>query len=225
LAEGIGSFTTKQLSLHLDHLTVIAPSLAEGVAHVRACLDLDVPFGQRHAYMGTHNHLLQLGGSVYLEIVALDPEGRAPGRPRWFGLDDQASVRQAWEEGRRLRGWVGRTDKIDAVLAGRENIFGRKVALPPDSPIFDFAIPDDGSLPGDGAYPSLIDRRGKARSMATMADLGARLKAVTVESHDPAAILRLYGELAIDTPPMVWPGPGLRYRASIETPAGLRELT
>lgn len=122
---------SREASLQLDHLTVIAPTLAEGVEHVRACLDLDVPFGQRHAYMGTHNHLLQLGSSVYLEIVAPDPDGRAPGRPRWFGLDDRKRVREAWDEGRRLRGWVARTDGIDAILAGRESIFGRKVALPP----------------------------------------------------------------------------------------------
>ena len=75
--------------LTLDHLTVIAPTLTEGVAHVRACLGLDVPFGQRHGYMGTVNHLLQLGGTVYLEIVAVDPAADAPGRRRWFGLDDQ----------------------------------------------------------------------------------------------------------------------------------------
>ena len=74
--------------LRLDHLTVIAPTLAEGVAHVRDCLDIDVPFGQRHGYMGTYNHLLQLGDTTYLEIVALDPEGTPPGRARWFGLDD-----------------------------------------------------------------------------------------------------------------------------------------
>ena len=61
--------------LKLDHLTVIAPTLTEGVSHVQNCLDLDVPFGTRHDYMGTHNHRLQLGNSVYLEIVALDPEG------------------------------------------------------------------------------------------------------------------------------------------------------
>jgi hypothetical protein len=36
--------------LKLDHLTVIAPDLAEGVLHVRNCLGLDVPFGQRHDY-------------------------------------------------------------------------------------------------------------------------------------------------------------------------------
>jgi len=211
--------------LYLDHLTVIAPNLAEGVAHVRACLDLDVPFGQRHEYMGTHNHLLQLGGSVYLEIVAPDPDAPSPGRPRWFGLDDAKSVRAAWDAGRRLRGWVARVDGIDAVLAGREAVFGRKVALPIVDSVFDFAIPDDGALPLDGAAPSIIDRRGKPRVMDTMPDLGARLRGFTLAHPDPATIAALYAELAIDRPPAIMPGPALRYAAQIDTSAGSRELS
>ncbi|WP_312034880.1 VOC family protein [Methylorubrum rhodesianum] len=136
--------------LRLDHLTVIAPTLAEGVDHVRACLDLDVPFGQRHAYMGTHNHLLQLGDLTYLEIIAVDPDAAPPRRARWFGLDDHRRVRRDWDNGRRLRGWVARTDAMDWVLEGREGTFGRKVGLPFDDPAFDFAIPEDGSLPWMG---------------------------------------------------------------------------
>ncbi len=210
--------------LTLDHLTVIAPTLAEGVAHVRACIGIDVPFGQRHAYMGTHNHLLQLGGTVYLEIVALDPAGTPPGRARWFGLDDQNAVKADWDAGRRLRGWVARTDAIDAVLAGREHVFGRKISLPWREPTFDFAIPDDGSLPLDGAAPSLIDRRGKTRTMSTIADLGARLRSFSLLHPDADAIAQLYGELCIDRPPTVVQGDSLRYRAQIDTPAGMREL-
>jgi len=211
--------------LALDHLTVIAPTLAEGVAHVRDCLDLDVPFGQRHAYMGTHNHLLQLGGAVYLEIVAADPAGIHPGRARWFGLDHPARVRADWEAGRRLRGWVARTDRLDDVLEGREAVFGRKVSLPPEAPVFDFAIPDGGSLPLDGAAPSLIDRRGRPRSMATIADLGARLVSFTLDHPDPAAIAALHRDLAAEGAPAVVAGPGIRYEAVIRTPGGLRRLT
>jgi hypothetical protein len=211
--------------LKLDHITVIAPSLAEGVLHVRNCLGLDVPFGQRHAYMGTHNHLLQLGDTVYLEIVALDPEAEAPGRARWFGLDDQDKVRSDWVDGRRLRGWVARSDAIDAVIAGRGDIFGEKVSLPIANPAFDFAIPGDGSLPLDGAAPSIIDRRGKPRSMATIADLGARLISFTLEHPDPAPVAALYRALTVDRAPQIDRGFKLRYRAQIETPAGLRELT
>jgi len=211
--------------LKLDHLTVIAPDLAEGVLHVRNCLGLDVPFGQRHDYMGTHNHLLQLGEAVYLEVVAVDPEAEAPDRPRWFGLDDQKKVRSDWDEGRRLRGWVARTDTIETIIAGHGSIFGEKVPLPAVNSSFDFTIPDDGSLPFDGAAPSVIDRRGKPRSMATIADLGARLRSFTLEHPDPAAVEALYRAMSIDRPPAIGRGPRLRYRAQIETPTGLRELT
>jgi Glyoxalase-like domain len=211
--------------LKLDHITVIAPTLAQGVVHVRACLDLDVPFGQRHAYMGTHNHLLQLGDTVYLEIVALDPGAEGPTHPRWFGLDDQRRVWSDWDEGRRLRGWVARTDGIDAAIAGRENIFGKKVPLPAVNSSFDIAIPKNGSLPLDGAAPSIIDRRGKTRSMATIPDLGARLRSFIIEHPDPGFVATLYRTLTLDRPPEIKQGPRLRYRAQIETPAGLRELT
>ena len=210
--------------LTLDHLTVIAPTLAEGVAHVRECLDFDVPFGQRHGYMGTHNHLLQLGDMVYLEIVALDPDGAHPGCARWFGLDDRKQVRRDWDAGRRLRGWVARTDEIDDVLKGRAAIFGRKVGLPMDAPAFDFAIPDDGSLPWGGAVPSIIDRRGKARSMATIADLGARLRGFSLEHPEAEAIAVLLRELRVERAPVVAHGAELRYRAQIDTPGELREL-
>ena len=211
--------------LKLDHISVIAPSLAEGVSHVRACLDLDVPFGQRHAYMGTYNHLLQLGDTVYLEIVALDPEADGPGHPRWFGLDDQKKVRSDWDEGRRLRSWVARTDAIDAIIAGHRGIFGEKVPLPAINSSFDFAIPDDGSLPLDGAAPYVIDRRGKPRSMATIADLGARLRSFTLEHPDPAAVEALYRAIIVDRPPTIDRGSRLRYRAQIETGTGLKELS
>ncbi len=211
--------------LKLDHLTVIAPTLAEGVLHVRSCLDLDVPFGQRHAYMGTYNHLLQLGGTIYLEIVALDPEAEPPNRPRWFGLDDQAKVRADWEEGRRLRGWVASTDSIDAVIAGRHDIFGDKVPLPSVDPGRYFAIPRDGSLPLDGAAPSIIDRLGTPRDMDTIAELGARLTSFTLEHPDPSSVEALYRALRVERPPTVRHGSKLRYLAQIETPNGFRELT
>ena len=211
--------------LKLDHLTVIAPDLAEGVAHVRRCLDLDIPFGQRHPYMGTHNHLLQLGGPVYLEIVALDPEADPPPHPRWFGLDNRRKIRREWDAGQRLRGWVARTDDMTATLKGREPVFGRKTALPFQAPSFDFALPDDGSLPLDGALPSLIDRRGKPRSMAVIADLGARLRSFSLTHPDPAALLKHLRDLDVDHLPEVTQGTELRYRARIATPTGLKELS
>ncbi|MBK8159020.1 MAG: VOC family protein [Rhodospirillaceae bacterium] len=211
--------------LKLDHLTVIAPTLREGVSHVQECLDIEVPFGTRHDYMGTHNHRLQLGNNVYLEIVARDPDGTEPGRPRWFGLDNQAQIRADWHEGRRLRGWVASTVAIGPLVSRHRAIFGDKVPLPADNPTFDFAIPADGSLPLDGAAPSLIDHRGDPTSMTSIPDLGARLLSLTLRHPDPAAIEALYLALAIDRPPALVRGLRLSYRAQIETRTGLKELT
>ncbi|MES0808437.1 VOC family protein [Roseibium sp. SCPC15] len=211
--------------LNLDHITVIAPSLNEGVSHVRECLDLDIPFGTRHEYMGTHNHRLQLGGRVYLEIVALDPEGVLPGRARWFGLDDQESVRSDWEEGRRLRGWVANTDRIKSIPREHRVHFGEEVPLPFDKPSFAFCIPKDGSLPLDGVLPSLIDHRGDPTSMDEIPDLGAQLRSLALEHPDPVSIAGLYQDLVVDQPLEIAKGPKVRYRAVIETPSGLKELT
>ena len=211
--------------LKLDHLTVIAPSLSEGISHVRDCLDLSVPFGSRHDYMGTHNHRLQLGQSVYLEIVALDPKGTDPGRPRWFGLDNQDQVKADWDEGRRLRGWVANSEDINSVASTHTAVFGDKIALPPVDPTFSFTIPKDGSLPYDGAAPSIIDHQGDSNYIATIPDMGARLSSFTLEHPIPTDIEALFRKLAIDRPPVVVYGPRLRYRALIQTPAGLRELT
>lgn len=224
---GFDNFTTLEFLhlLKLDHITVIAPTLAEGVLHVQRCLGLDVPFGTRHEYMGSHNHRLQLGNSVYLEIVALDPQGIEPDRARWFGLDNQEQVRSDWDAGRRLRGWVANTDAMDAVVSAYGAILGDKVPLPAESPTFDFAIPKDGSLPLGGAVPSIIDHRGDTSYIASIPDLDAHLHSFTLEHPDPTRIAALYRELAIKNSPVIVQGPEVRYRALIETPAGLKELT
>jgi hypothetical protein len=211
--------------LKLDHITVVAPTLLEGVLHVRNCIGIDVPFGTRHDYMGTHNHRLQLGNSIYLEIVALDLEGVAPGRSRWFGLDNQEKVRSDWHEGRRLRGWVANTNAIDAVVSTHSAIFGDKVSLPTVNPTFDFTIPKNGTLALDGVAPSIIDHRGDPTPMTSIPDLGARLHSLTLEHPNPAAIKSLYRELSIANPPLVVQAPKIRYRAIIQTPAGLKALT
>lgn len=209
--------------LNLDHLTIIAPTLSEGVAHVQDCLELEIPFGTRHAYMGTHNHRLQLGDGVYLEIVARDPDGVAPNRARWFGVDDPVQVREDWETGKRLRGWVAATRAIEDLVA-RYPGFGEVVALPFVEPEFSFAIPVDGTLPKSGILPSLIDHRDDPTKMSDIPDLGARLVSFVLQHPDPVMVRTAYAELNIDRPPSVHLGPTLRYQAEIETPEGLRKL-
>ncbi|WMS42877.1 VOC family protein [Acuticoccus sp. MNP-M23] len=209
----------------LDHLIVIAPSLGEGVTHVRKCLDIDVPFESHQADMATHNLRLQLGSSAYLEIVALDPKAAPPGRRRWFGLDNEDNVRADWNKGRRLRSWVARSNRIASALAAHGSVLGAEVRLPAKAPTFAITIPDDGSLPLDGAAPTLVDYRGDPPSMTHIPDLRARLRSFTLEHPDPDTIAALYRDLLIENPPKIIKAEEVRYRALIETPAGLKELT
>ena len=71
----------------LDHIVVAAATLERGEDYVEARLGARPRRGGRHVAMGTHNSLLKLGDRVYLEVIAIDPEGTTPARPGWFGLD------------------------------------------------------------------------------------------------------------------------------------------
>jgi hypothetical protein len=212
--------------LRLDHLTVIAPTLAEGVAHVRACLDLDVPFGQHHRYMGTHNHLLQLGDGVYLEIVALDPEGEAPGRARWFGLDD-AGLRARIGERPRLIHWVARCEDIVSASAACPEPPGEILDLARGDFRWRITVPVDGHLPGDGLIPSLIQWLSPAHPADKLPDCGCGLMKLEGFHPEPKRIRGSLSALGLDKALALFPAeagemPGLA--AYLRTPRGLREI-
>lgn len=207
-----------------DHLVVIAPSLDEGLAHVRASLGIDVPPGGRHPEMGTHNHVVRLDAQTYLEVIAIDPDAPPPAGPRWFGLDDAPALRAAWDRGERLRSYVARTDDLDAYLGVHRDLFGRKARVSRGGMGFWFSLLPDGRLPGDGALPSIIDREGRPLPATRMPDAGLCLVDFVLEHPEPDAMAALYGRLGIAGAPRVVPGERVRLRATIETPSGPRAL-
>jgi hypothetical protein len=61
--------------------------------------------------------------------------------------------------------------------------------------------------------------------VASIPHLGARLSSFILEHPNPIAMEEFYRELDIDRPPVIIQSPKIRYRALIETPNGLKELT
>jgi hypothetical protein len=211
--------------LTLDHLVVVAPDLAEGVAHVRACLGLDMPEGGRHSEMGTRNHLLRLGASTFLEVIAVDPEAAPPPRARWFGLGDAARVRAEWEAGRRLRGFVARTNDIDTLLAAHPDLLGAAATLTRGTLSWRFGLRPDGTWPADGAAPYVMDWGDRPHPAGTMPDFGAHLDDFSLTHPEPEAVAALHADLGLTDPPRIEAGPAPRWTARIATLSGLRTLT
>jgi hypothetical protein len=85
---GHGAISVTVPTAMLDHLVVAANTLDQGSAYVQDRLGVSPAGGGKHVAMGTHNRLLKLGPGQYLEVIAIDPEGRQPDSPRWFNLDD-----------------------------------------------------------------------------------------------------------------------------------------
>lgn len=210
--------------LKLDHLTVVAPSLQQGVAHVRQQLGVEMQPGGQHPEMGTHNCLLRLGDDIFLEVIAIDPEAPPPPRVRWFGLDDAEHVERAWARGDCLNGWVARTDDLARLLDRHGPVLGRSTSVSRGDRRWQFSVTEDGRLAGAGAVPAAIDWGERGSPASQMPDLGCRLEKFIIEHPDPAWLGQVYSDLGIVDPPAIHPGERLRYRAIIATPAGRREL-
>ena len=213
-------------TIALDHLVVAARTLAEGTAYVTHRLGVAPGGGGRHPGMGTHNRVLGLGRSLYLEVIAIDPQAPVPEWPRWFALDDPA-VRQRLAQRPRLAAWVARTDSI-AQLA--DAVYDRPATIRPmqrDALRWQFAFTADGSLPGDGMLPYLIQWETAEHPAANMPPSGCRLSELTATHTDRGVLETLRFIADAETPLTVHAAgpenpPGLR--AWIRTPNGLALL-
>lgn len=209
--------------LELDHITVAANDLAEGVAHVESALGIAPPPGGAHPLMGTHNHLLRLSSSTFLEVIAPNADAPAPGRPRWFALDDP-QTRAALASSPQLLTWVVRTPDISAALATIPQARGPAITVTRGDLAWQISVPSDGSMPFGGAFPTLIQWPEGPHPASRMADLGCALVAFEI-MHPEADTIRAALAGVLDDPRIQFHRTSEpSFRAVIRTPGGDREL-
>ena len=209
----------------LDHIAVIAPDLAGGVAWLRDVLGVEAPRGGAHPQMGTHNHLLSLGDDVYVEVMAVDPEAPRPPHRRWFGLDDREALARHWDAGRRLRGYVVSCTDVQATIGAQADVFGAPMRVSRGDRHWSFAVRADGELPHGGALPCLIDWGERGTPAPDVADFGLRLQNLLVETPDPDAVHAALDAIGMVRKPEIRRGAQVRLSATVATPQGVRMLT
>jgi hypothetical protein len=206
----------------LDHLVVTAPSLQVGVAWVEAALGVALEPGGEHERMGTHNALLKLGDEQYVEVLAVNPDAVGPRRPRWFGLDGREPGSSP-----RLATWVARTDDIETAAGSSPEPLGPIEPMSRGSFDWLITVRSDGSLPGEGVVPSLIEWRSARHPARLLPDRGCQL--LRLEGFHPEAerIASAVEALGLSSAVIVKPLPGGERPylvAHMKTPRGARTI-
>ena len=209
--------------LALDHITVAALSVEEGVRHVEKALGVCVPPGGVHPLMGTRNHLMQLGPGLFLEVIAPDPE-LVPQRPRWFGLDTE-DVRNRLMKSPQLLTWVVRVSNLPAVLDAIDEQHAESVVVTRGNLSWLISVPPDGALPSSGAFPSFIQWPSGPHPAEKMADLGCQLSQLDVSHPDANRISAALKTLHFEDKRVELSTGELALRATISTPRGVRTLS
>lgn len=197
--------------LKLDHLAIVCADLDVGCRWLEAALGVHLQAGGHHARFGTHNRLLGLEDGLYLEVIAPDPTAKIEG-PRWFGLDDAPEIPI-------LGNWICQADELSAF----QNVAGPEVPLERGALKWRITVPEDGSLPFGGAFPTLIKwGAGVVHPAQSLMPTGVRLTGLTVTSPDAEQMSALCGQ--IDSRVMFKTGNQLCINAAFETPNGERVL-
>jgi hypothetical protein len=164
----------------IDHIVITAATLQAGVQAVERALGVPMQAGGEHPHMGTHNYVLKLGDTLFLEVIAVNPAAVAPGRPRWFELDAAAS-----RPAPRLATWVSRTSDIQQAATLATVPVGAVLPLTRGALSWRLTVPEDGSLALQGAAPQLIQWDGDQHPAVHMSNRHCSL--LHLEAFHPSA--------------------------------------
>lgn len=210
----------------VDHLVVAAPSLDEGARWCEAALGIRPGAGGQHPSMGTHNRLFNIGSEAFpqafFEIIAIDPAAQAPGRARWFGLDDLEL-----SNGPRLLHFVARSSAIatqSAALRAAGFDIGPAIAASRATPQgrldWHIGVRVDGRLLAGGALPTLIDWGHTPHPALSMPASGVTLRGLSLRGL-PLAAAQVLGLSGVEV--LAEAGPAIS--AVLDTPRGRVTLT
>ena len=228
----VGHDTRRQIDLIImalspDHLVYAAPDLEVAFDNLAERLGVRPSAGGKHPN-GTHNGLLALSNSCYLEIIALDPNQNRQDseQPLSFGLDRLQVPR--------LVTWAVLAPSLEEVASASQ-----AAGYDPGVVIEGGRVRPDGvglswrttkrpetqegwPPPGDGLVPFLIEWGEGTPHPSSTSSQGVRLLELSLFHPRPAEVQPMLSALHIDI--LVTAGPSPAMRARLETPLGIVTL-
>jgi len=216
----------------VDHLVVMAHTLDEGVAWCESTLGVTPGPGGQHAFMGTHNRLLQIASAsfaqAYLEIIGIDPLAPAPARRRWFDMDSPALRQHIASNGPQLTHFVTRVSDIStssnawrALDLDPGEVLPASRMTPQGELRWKISIREDGARLFDGMLPTLIEW-GSTHPTHDMAPSGIRLESLQACHPAEPALAAAFAAIGLDEVATSSGEVGLT--ATLHTPRGLVTL-
>ena len=211
----------------VDHLVVAAASLGEGVAWCRETFGFEPASGGEHPLMGTHNRVFRVDSpafpQAYFEIIAINPQAPAPGRTRWFDLDDE-QMRELLTAGPRLIHFVASVnDARAAVAALRAQGIERGAVLAAERPTpsgvlrWKITVRGDGRRLFGGALPTVIEW-GDVHPCDNLPASGMTLQSLEVRHPQSRSLARAYSAIGLQAVTLHEGEPSLI--ATLATPRG-----
>ena len=166
--------------------------------------------------MGTHNALLRLSASSYLEVIAIDPQAPGPARPRWYGLDVLSPDALPC-----LTTWVVHGGAAERAAADGSMHLGGPVDMARGPFRWRVTVPRDGSMPMGGMIPAVITWASEHPAQA-LPDRGCRLVGLEARLPEAEALRTVLDTLGVHDCTIVPTAPPdePRLDAIIETPRG-----
>ena len=215
------------MALSPDHLVYAAPVLDDAVDSLAERLGIRPSAGGKHPN-GTHNALLALGNSCYLEVISPDPSqfNQEAESALAFGLD--------WLKVPRLVTWAVLAPSLEEVASASQAAGYDPGGIQEGGRV----RPDGVALrwrttkrpetregwppPGDGIVPFLIEWGEDTPHPASTSAQGVRLLELSLIHPRPAEVQPMLSALHIDI--LVTAGPAPAMRARLETPLGIVTL-
>ncbi|MGP1684009.1 MAG: VOC family protein [Giesbergeria sp.] len=222
----------------VDHLVVLAPDLATGVAWCERTLGMAPTAGGEHPLMGTHKRIFNISSRAhpraYLEIIAINP-GATPAistsARRWFDMDDAALQQQVSQHGPQLIHWVAsvpdvaeRCAALSALDIERGPILTASRPTPTGLLQWQITVRGDGLRLMGGCLPTLI-QWGDVHPCDSLPASGVQLQALALRHPQAATLQAACAAIGVAASVAIAPGEAPRLTAQLITPRGPVTLT